>query len=138
MTQALPEPLRPIPTIDVRAGGPAEHARRRRHALLELRDACFSVVPAPLRGLAQPLDRVSRASLRRSPSPYVDEIARIAALAGRPGIWFINASYEWGCTARVDAEPPPMLCRTLDWPSRDSAATSRSRSRTAAWASTPT
>jgi hypothetical protein len=88
----------------------------RRHAMLELRDACFSVVPAPLRGVARPLDRISSAWLRRSPSPYVTEIARIAEIAGRPGVWFVNTSYEWGCTTRIDVEPVPTLRRTLDWP----------------------
>ncbi|MFL5056845.1 MAG: hypothetical protein ACJ8DE_16585, partial [Microvirga sp.] len=50
------------------------------------------------------------------PSPYVGEIAEIAAIAGRPGVWFVNASYEWGCTTRIDVEPAPILRRTLDWP----------------------
>ena len=85
---------RDIPFVDVRVGGPVEHARRHREAMLQLRDACFSIVPAPLRGLAKPLDRLSRAWLMRSPSPYVSEIAEIADIAGHPGVWFVNASYE--------------------------------------------
>ena len=105
-----------IPVLDLRDGGPVEHARRRRHEMLALRDACFSVVPAPLRGLARPLDRVSSAWLKGTPSPYVGEIAEIAAIAERPGVWFVNASYEWGCTTRIDVEPAPILRRTLDWP----------------------
>lgn len=105
-----------IPILDLRKGGPVEHARRRRQEMLALRDACFSVVPAPLRGLARPLDRVSSAWLRGTPSPYVGEIAEIAAIAARPGVWFVNASYEWGCTTRIDVEPAPILRRTLDWP----------------------
>jgi hypothetical protein len=109
-------PMHDVPFVDVRAGGPVEHARRGRTAMLQLRDACFSLVPRPLRGLATPLDRISRAWLRRSPSPYVDEIARIADIAGQPGVWFVNASYEWGCTTRVDVAPVPYLRRTLDWP----------------------
>ena len=68
--------LAAIPVLDLREGGPVEHARRRRHEMLALRDACFSVVPAPLRGLARPLDRVSSAWLKGTPSPYVGEIAR--------------------------------------------------------------
>jgi hypothetical protein len=105
-----------IPVVDVRDGGPPEHARQSRPAMLRLREACFSVVPTPMRSLALPLDRISRAWLRRTPSPYVDEISKIAEIAGRPGVWFINASYEWGCTTRVDTEPVPSLRRTLDWP----------------------
>jgi hypothetical protein len=109
-------PAPDIPLIDVRCGGPVEHARRGREAMLQLREACFSVVPAPLRGVAKPLDRLSRAWLARSPSPYVGEIAAIAETAGKPGIWFVNASYEWGCTTRIDVAPEPLLRRTLDWP----------------------
>lgn len=112
----MTSPLRPIPLIDVRAGGPVAHAGARHAAMLDLRDACFSAVPAPLRGVARPLDRISSAWLRRTPSPYVPEIARIAEIAGRPGVWFVNASYEWGCTTRIDVEPLPVLRRTLDWP----------------------
>jgi hypothetical protein len=113
--QPPPAPL-PIPFLDVREGGPVAHARRSRKAMVELRDACFSLVPPPLRGLARPLDRISSAWLRRTPSPYVGEIASIAEIAGRPGVWFVNASYEWGCTTRIDIEPTPFLRRTLDWP----------------------
>jgi hypothetical protein len=105
-----------IPLVDVRLGGPVEHARRGREAMLQLRAACFSVVPAPLRGIAKPLDELSRAWLARSPSPYVKEIAAIAEMAGKAGVWFVNASYEWGCTTRIDVEPEPFLRRTLDWP----------------------
>lgn len=105
-----------IPLLDVRRGGPVDHAKRSREAMLRLREACFSVVPAPLRGIAKPLDRLSRAWLARSPSPYVGEIAAIAEMAGKPGVWFVNASYEWGCTTRIDVAPEPLLRRTLDWP----------------------
>jgi hypothetical protein len=111
-----PPVARAIPALDFRAGGPVAHAEQRRNAMLALREACFSVVPAPLRSVALPLDRISRVWLRRSPSPYVPEIARIAEIAGRPGVWFVNASYEWGCTTRIDVEPAPFLRRTLDWP----------------------
>ncbi len=108
--------LATIPLLDMRRGGPVEHARARRDSLLGLRDACFSIVPAPLRGLAHPLDKISARWLRKTPSPYIGEIDRIAAIAGRPGVWFVNASYEWGCTTRIDVEPVPRLRRTLDWP----------------------
>jgi hypothetical protein len=105
-----------IRVVDVREGGPVEHARLSRDAMLALKRECFSVVPAPARGVAAPLDAVSRSWLRRSPSPYVGEIARISDIAGEPGVWFVNASYEWGCTTRVDGGDVPTLRRTLDWP----------------------
>jgi len=112
MSRSLPA----IPLIDVRHGGPVAHAQRSRDAMLDLRAACFSVLPAPMRGIARPLDRLSAACLSRSASPYREEIARIAEIAGKPGVWFVNASYEWGCTTRIDVEPVPVLRRTLDWP----------------------
>lgn len=104
-----------VPVIDVRNGGPVAHARLRREPMAALRDACFSFLPG-LKGAAPVLDRVSSAWLARTPSPYVDEIAAIADLVPGGGVWFVNASYEWGCTARVDAAPMPRLWRTLDWP----------------------
>jgi hypothetical protein len=105
-----------IPVIDLRASGPVEHARVSRSEMIELRDECFSMVPRPLRLLAPALDRLSSAWLARTPSPYNGEIAAISDLADGGGVWFVNASYEWGCTTRVDAEPTPFLRRTLDWP----------------------
>src|SRR5262249_29205929 len=112
-------PLVPaIPVTDLRGSGPVEHARRRRNAMLALREACLSVVPAIARPIAPLLDRLSASWLKRTPSPYVDEIAAIAAIADIAGgarVWFVNASYEWGCPTRVDAAEP-FLRRTLDWP----------------------
>jgi hypothetical protein len=104
-----------IPVIDVRSGGPVAHARLQRERLATLRDACFSFLPG-LRGIAPVLDRVSSAWLARTPSPYLDEIAAIAGLIKGGGVWFVNASYEWGCTTRVDAASAPRMWRTLDWP----------------------
>jgi hypothetical protein len=112
----MPTLLQPVPLFDARRGGPVAHAVAQREAMLALREACFSILPAPLRGIVRPLDRISAAWLRRTPSPFVDEIARIADIAGRPGVWFVNASYEWGCTTGIDVEPLPTLRRTLDWP----------------------
>jgi hypothetical protein len=104
-----------IPVIDVRRGGPIAHARLQRERMMALRDACFSFVPGSLR-LAPVLDKVSSAWLARTPSPYLNEIAAISGLVAGGGVWFVNASYEWGCTTRVDAAPTPRLWRTLDWP----------------------
>jgi hypothetical protein len=102
--------------IDIRDCGPVGYARLRRERMLALRQDCFSLVPGPLRALTPGLDRLSSAWLKRSPSPYVDEIAAISDIAAVAGVWFVNASYEWGCTTRVDATPVPLLRRTLDWP----------------------
>jgi hypothetical protein len=113
-TRTIPA-LPAIPVFDVRRGGPVAHAQLRREPLAALRDACFSFMPGARR-IAPVLDRVSSAWLARTPSPYIGEIAAIAGLVPGGGVWFVNASYEWGCTARVDAAPVPRLWRTLDWP----------------------
>jgi hypothetical protein len=63
------------------------------------------------------LDAVSRRWLERSASPYAEEIESIAAALAFSGVWFLNGSYEWGCTtcARV-VDDQAWLLRTLDWP----------------------
>ena len=43
--------------------------------------------------------------------------ARSRAALGFPGIWFLNGSYQWSCTALAREEAgTPWLARTLDWP----------------------
>lgn len=112
----MPE-LGPIPVVDARDGGPLRHAREGRERARGLRDTCIAWFPRPVRPLLPLLDRVARRWLERSASPYVQEIGAIAALLGFPGIWFLNGSYQWSCTAlaRVE-EGTPWLARTLDWP----------------------
>jgi hypothetical protein len=63
------------------------------------------------------LDGMARHWLVRSASPYVGEVRAIAATLGFPGIWFLNGSYQWSCTALAREENgAPWLSRTLDWP----------------------
>jgi hypothetical protein len=55
--------------------------------------------------------------LQRSRTPYLADAESIAAALGFSGIWFLNGSYEWGCTALArDEDGAPWLARTLDWP----------------------
>ena len=106
-----------IPIIDIRDGGPLDHARQHAVQARALRDACLAFFPAVAKPLVPALDWASRRWLGRSRSPYVDEIARIAAELNFSGIWLLNASYQWGCTARaVEQDGAPWLMRTLDWP----------------------
>jgi hypothetical protein len=66
---------------------------------------------------APALDRLAQRWLTRSQTPYVAEIAAVAATLGYPGIWFLNNSYQWFCTALArDEGVAPWLVRTLDWP----------------------
>ena len=106
-----------IPIIDIRDGGPLDHARQSAEQARALRDACLAFFPAVAKPLVPALDWASRRWLGRSRSPYVAEIARIAEALDFSGIWLLNASYQWGCTARaVEHDGAPWLIRTLDWP----------------------
>jgi hypothetical protein len=105
-----------VPLIDVRAGGPPSHARQRRRQALALREACLGWLPCGglLARLADPL---ARGWLRRSGSPFLDEIEAISRTLGRPGVWLLHSAYAFGCTALADEGPGrPVLRRTLDWP----------------------
>ena len=45
------------------------------------------------------------------------EVAQIADALDFSGVWLLNASYQWGCTARaVEQDGAPWIIRTLDWP----------------------
>jgi hypothetical protein len=106
-----------IPLIDIRDGGPLDHARQSAEQARALRDGCLAFFPAAAKPLVPTLDWLSRRWLGRSRSPYVAEIARIAEALDFSGIWLLNAFYQWGCTARaVEQDGAPWLLRTLDWP----------------------
>jgi hypothetical protein len=113
MSAALPA----IPIVDIRAGGPPQHARQAAAEARALRDACLGLFPAPLRPLIPALDWVSRRWLAQTRSPYLPEIAALAAALEFSGIWLLNASYQWGCTSlALEQDGTPWLIRTLDWP----------------------
>jgi hypothetical protein len=63
-------------------------------------------------------DVAARRWLARTKNPYLQELQDIATLMGRPGVYALNMSYEWGCTTGVGpAQDGGMtLVRTLDWP----------------------
>ena len=106
-----------IPVVDVREGGPLRHAIDGRVRAQALRDDCVAWLPRPARALLPLMDGLTRRWLERSRSPYVADVAAIAAALGFPGVWFLNGSYEWGCTAAArDEDGVPWLARTLDWP----------------------
>jgi hypothetical protein len=116
MSAAMPD-LAAIPVVDVRDGGPARHALEGRARARALRDDCVTWLPPPARLLLPAMDVFARNWLRRSCSPYVADVETIAAALRFPGIWFLNSSYEWGCTtAARDEDGVPWLARTLDWP----------------------
>jgi hypothetical protein len=109
--------LNAIPVVDIRDGGPAGHARTSAAQARALRDACLDFFPRAALPLVPALDWAARRWLKHSRSPYVAEIAQIAAELKFSGVWLLNASYQWACTARaVEQDGAPWLIRTLDWP----------------------
>jgi hypothetical protein len=109
--------LTSIPVVDIREGGTLRHAREGRERARGLRDTCMAWFPVFTRPLVPLLDGVARRWLTRSQSPYIEEVRAIAKLLGFPGIWFLNGSYQWSCTALArEEEGVPWLARTLDWP----------------------
>lgn len=117
MTMNVIDRLPAIPVIDLRDGGPLRHAERKAAAARALRDACLTFFPRAMQPIVPTLDLISRRWLARSRSPYLPEIAQIANTLGFSGVWLLNASYQWGCTARAsDEDGVPWLLRTLDWP----------------------
>ncbi len=109
--------LTDIPVIDLRDGGAPRHVRQSAERARALRDACLDIFPRVAMPLIPMLDRASHRWLARSRSPYVTEIAQIAGVLDFSGVWLLNASYQWGCTARaIEENGMPWLLRTLDWP----------------------
>jgi hypothetical protein len=108
----LPE----IPVFDVGREFPVETLRlagpERGHAML---DAATAGVPNVALRVA---DAISRHWLKARHSPYLPEIDQVAALGKRPGAYFFNVHYEWGCTTAAkptaDAKSARLL-RVLDW-----------------------
>jgi hypothetical protein len=109
--------LADIPVIDLRDGGPPRHAEEHARQARALRDACLGFLPRAALPLIPALDWAARRWLERARSPYLDEIARIAAALDFSGVWLLNASYQWCCTSlAVEENGVPWLMRTLDWP----------------------
>jgi hypothetical protein len=106
-----------IPVSDLRERGLVRHAIEGRARARALRNDCLSWLRPSLHRLLPIMDAVSRRWLKRSCSPYVADVEAIAEGLGFPGIWFLNGSYQWGCTtAARDEDGVPWLARTLDWP----------------------
>src|SRR3954447_10761301 len=107
-------PLVSIPVVDFREGGLVGHARNERARARALGDECLSWLPRPARAMLPALDAITRGWLRRSYSPYIADVEAIAATLDFPGIWFLNGSYQWGCTTVArDEDGVPWLARTL-------------------------
>jgi hypothetical protein len=113
MNTLLPD----IPIVDIRDGGPPHHARQSAARARALRDSCLRFFSRAALPFISALDWLSHRALKRSRSPYFAEVAQIAAALDFSGVWLLNASYHWGCTARAcEQNGEAWLTRTLDWP----------------------
>lgn len=104
----LLEALGPAPSLELMAGDGAR-----------LDDLVYAARAHYGRGFIATADRLSRRWVTRNSSPYGGEIAEIASRMPAPGGWFLNASFEWGCTAGLARDPDTdafTLLRVLDWP----------------------
>lgn len=105
-----------IPVIDVGADFPLETLEIAAPRAYDLLDEAGAGIP---RVALRAADAVSRRWLAHQRSPYLDEIERIAHRLGRPGAYYFNVSYEWGCSTSVGPCPEghaARLMRVLDWP----------------------
>jgi hypothetical protein len=114
-------PLVTIPYVDNRGRTPVDllecHAAGA-HALVKAATTTYGAAGRIASLAALPLgDRASRAWLERARNPYRGEIAAMAKLLGRDGVWFLNVCFEWGCTGGVwESADGARLRRVLDWP----------------------
>jgi hypothetical protein len=110
----LPE----IPVLKVGADWPYEVLDQEFDRLNTLLNESSGRIPKLAVRLA---DAISRRWLERWHETYLNEIDRISARIARPGAYFFNLSYEWGCTTSAGPSPDrrsARLIRTLDWPDR--------------------
>src|SRR5262245_62920153 len=101
-----------IPVLDVRDGGPVRHARESAEQARALRDACLACLPRISHPATPMLDAVTRRWLVRSRSPYVDQIAAIAAELKMPGVWLLNGPYQWESGGAHGSNPLAKTSRT--------------------------
>ena len=95
---AMPE----IPLIDLGGAGAAVLVDAERARADALVDAARRDYGAALFTVGEAL---SRRWLAETGNPYLDELDAVARRLGRRGIYLLNLSYEWFCTARVAADP---------------------------------
>lgn len=110
-----------IPYIDLRNGTPIDLLRTRvdgARALVRAAARTYGSLGQAASLAALPLgDSASRAWLKRTNNPYLEEIREIAAITGMNGAWLLNVCFEWGCTSGVwNSDGGPLLRRVLDWP----------------------
>ncbi len=84
-----------------------------------LLDECIGPLSPGSRFAVGRADALAASWLRKTRTPYMRELDAIASLIAKPGVFMLNSSYEWGCTAMAAPTPAKdsaFLIRTLDWP----------------------
>lgn len=111
----LPE----IPVLELEgANWPVAALRQETKRANTLLDAATGLYPAVILKFG---DAISRRWLVQSGNPHLSEIDTIAHHIARPGVHYLNVSYEWGCTTYAGPDPDGQtarLVRVLDWPDR--------------------
>lgn len=103
-----------IPLVELGCSG-GDHLARAFPERLKL------ILDTARRSYSQPLlwlgDHVAKRWAVRAGIACHEEYAAVAVVAGVSGVWMLNFSYEWGCTAAAASEPDgtPRLLRTMDW-----------------------
>ena len=108
----LPE----IPVLDVGPDFPMETLEREFDRAMALLGEAGGRVPSMA---VRAADAISRTWLKRWHAPRLAEIDLIAERLGQPGAYYLNLSYEWGCTSSTCPCPDQAaarLARVLDWP----------------------
>ena len=85
-----------IPLLSVGSDWPFQTLEREFNRINAMLDEGSGRIPTLAMKIA---DAVSRRWLERLDYPYLCEIDRISARVARPGAYFLNLSYEWGCTS---------------------------------------
>lgn len=110
-----------IPFVDLRGRTPIDLLRThpdKAHELIRASMRTFGFASRIAGMAALPFaDKRSHAWLARNRNPYLYEIESFAEIIGVPGVYALNLSYEWGCSAGLyrTGETVSML-RILDWP----------------------
>lgn len=110
------ENMHPIPLVDLKEQG--------HDVLVDLFNENVKTLLAAGRKAYTPIfywiaDPISKRFLKRTHNPYSQEIERVANKIKLPGIYALNISFEWGCTAGVSKNTENNgveLLRVLDWP----------------------
>jgi hypothetical protein len=106
-----------IPVIDAGSGGALALYHHARDEAASLVATALGAHPL-LAAAARPGDLVSRRWLARQGSPYLPEIDAVARGIGRPGVYLLNAIYEWACSTSAGPDPAGegnRMIRILDW-----------------------